>query len=126
MPATREDAVEDRTVSTAIPAVNFGAESAFAVGIEEELLLVDPVTHALDHSAVDVLGRMAVQPDDGAALPEAFAALVELTSPVCSETERPSRRSPACGASSGRPAPRRSGPACIRMERSETWSTTRA
>jgi len=86
MPPTREDAVEDRTVSTAIPAVNFGAESDFAVGIEEELLLVDPVTHALDHSAVDVLGRMAVQPDDGAALPEAFAALVELTSPVCSET----------------------------------------
>lgn len=85
MSATREDAVEDRTISTAIPAVNFGAESDFAIGIEEELLLVDPVTHALDHSAFDVLGRMAVQPDEGAALPEAFAALVELTSPVCSE-----------------------------------------
>ena len=29
---------------------------------------------------------MAVPPDEGAALPEAFAALVELTSPVCSDT----------------------------------------
>jgi carboxylate-amine ligase len=73
-------------VSSAIPAVNFGREPAFALGVEEELLLVDPVTHALEHSAVDVLGRMAVPPDEGAALPEAFAALVELTSPVCSET----------------------------------------
>src|SRR5205814_2803577 len=33
----------------------------------------------------DVLGRMAVQPDEGAVFPEAFAALVELTSPVCTE-----------------------------------------
>ena len=69
-------------MSAAIPAVNFGAEADFALGIEEELLLVDPVTHALEHSAVEVLGRLAVPPADGAALPEAFAALVELTSPV--------------------------------------------
>ena len=71
--------------STAIPAVNFGAAADFAIGIEEELLLVDPVTHALEHSAVDVLGRLDVPPAEGAALPEAFAALVELTSPVCAE-----------------------------------------
>jgi carboxylate-amine ligase len=73
-------------VTSAIPAVNFGAEPDFCVGIEEELLLVDSVTHLLDHSAVEVLGRLAVPPNEGAALPEAFAALVELTSPVCSET----------------------------------------
>ena len=69
----------------AIPAVNFGAADDFAIGIEEELILVDPVTHALEHTAVDVLGRMAVPPSEGAALPEAFAALVELTSPVCGD-----------------------------------------
>ena len=71
--------------SAAIPAVNFGAADDFALGIEEELLLVDPVTHALEHSAVDVLGRMAVPPAEGAALPEAYAALVEFTSPVCGD-----------------------------------------
>ena len=69
----------------AIPAVNFGDGADFAIGIEEELVLVDPVTHALEHSAVDVLGRLAVPPAEGAALPEAFAALVELTSPVCAD-----------------------------------------
>jgi glutamate---cysteine ligase / carboxylate-amine ligase len=72
-------------VSAAIPAVRFGREPPFALGVEEELLLVDPVTHALDHAAVEVLGRLAVPPDEGAALPEAFSALLELTTPVCSE-----------------------------------------
>src|SRR5688572_24983828 len=71
--------------SAAIPAVNFGAADDFAIGIEEELILVDPVTHALEHTAVDVLERMAVPPSEGAALPEAFAALVEFTSPVCGD-----------------------------------------
>jgi len=68
--------------TTAIPAVNFGAAADFAIGIEEELILVDPVTHALDHSAIDVLRRLSVPPAEGEALPEAFAALIELTSPV--------------------------------------------
>jgi carboxylate-amine ligase len=71
--------------STAIPAVNFGAASDFALGVEEELMLVDSVTHALEHTAVEVLGRLAVPPAEGAALPEAFAALVELTSPVSAD-----------------------------------------
>ena len=64
-----------------IPAVNFGAAADFALGVEEELLLVNPETHALEHSAVEVLARLAVPPEEGAALPEAFAALLELTSP---------------------------------------------
>jgi len=72
-------------MSASIPAVNFGAAADFALGVEEELLLVDPLTHALEHSAVDVLAQLAVPPDEGAALPEAFAALVELTSPVCAD-----------------------------------------
>jgi carboxylate-amine ligase len=72
-------------MSAAIPAVNFGTEDEFALGVEEELILVDPVTHALEHTAVEVLGRMAVPPTEGSTLPEAFAALVELTTPVCAD-----------------------------------------
>jgi carboxylate-amine ligase len=67
----------------AIPAVNFGAATGFAIGIEEELVLVDPVTHALDHGAVDVLSRISVPPSAGGAYPETYSALIELTSPVC-------------------------------------------
>ncbi|HXZ56924.1 MAG TPA: YbdK family carboxylate-amine ligase [Gaiellaceae bacterium] len=69
-------------MDAAIPAVNFGASDDFALGIEEELILVDPVTHALEHSAVEVLGRLDVPPEEGAVVPEAFAALVELVTPV--------------------------------------------
>src|SRR2546423_255527 len=72
-------------MSAAIPAVNFGTEDDFALGVEEELILVDPITHALEHTAVEVLSRMAVPPGEGQALPEAFAALVELTTPVCAD-----------------------------------------
>jgi carboxylate-amine ligase len=72
-------------VSATIPSINFGAETDFALGVEEELLLVDPETHALEHTAVDVLARLQVPRNEGSALPEAFAALVELTTPVCSD-----------------------------------------
>ena len=70
-------------MSSAIPAVRFGSGADFSLGIEDELLLVDPVTHALDHSAVGVLDRLAVAPVDGAVHPEAYASVVELVSPVC-------------------------------------------
>jgi carboxylate-amine ligase len=74
-------------MSDAIPAVNFGAEHDFALGVEEELLLVDPDTHALQHSAFDVLGRISVPANEGAALPEAFAALIEFTTPICVDAD---------------------------------------
>jgi carboxylate-amine ligase len=70
-------------MSTAIPAVKFGATVDFSLGVEDELLLVDPVTYALEHSAVDVLERLSVPPLDGAAFAEAYAGLVELASPIC-------------------------------------------
>jgi carboxylate-amine ligase len=69
----------------AIPVVNFGTGAAFALGVEEELVLVDPVTYALDHAAVDVLGRLHVPPAEGGIHPEAYAAVVELVSPICSD-----------------------------------------
>src|SRR5437763_17155203 len=72
-------------MSSAIPAVRFGSGADFSLGIEDELLLVDPVTHALDHSAARVLDRLAVAPPDGAVHPEAYAGVVELVSPVCAD-----------------------------------------
>lgn len=65
-----------------VRAINFGATPDFSLGIEEELLLVDPVTYSLDHGAPDVFDRLLVPPDAGGAHPEAYAAVVELCSPV--------------------------------------------
>ena len=65
--------------------MNFGEGAEFALGVEEELVLVDPDTHALDHSAVDVLERLKVPPREGSVHPEAYAAVVELVSPICSD-----------------------------------------
>jgi carboxylate-amine ligase len=72
-------------MDAAIPAVNFGASDDFALGVEEELILVDRETHALEHSAVEVLGRLDVPPEEGAALPEAFAPHRQLTTPVSAD-----------------------------------------
>jgi glutamate---cysteine ligase / carboxylate-amine ligase len=75
-------------IDAAIPDVNFRASTDFALGIEEELLLVDPVTHALEHSAVEVLERFPALPPRGAvACGETYSALVELVSPVCADVE---------------------------------------
>ena len=60
----------------------FGAGRDFALGLEDELLLVDPATHALSHTAVEVLERLDVPADAGTAKPDTYAAMVELTAPV--------------------------------------------
>jgi carboxylate-amine ligase len=54
----------------------------FALGVEEELLVVDPATLALSHTGVEILARMAVPEDAGSAHPDTYAALIELASPV--------------------------------------------
>jgi carboxylate-amine ligase len=59
----------------------FGGSDPLTVGIEEELLLVDPATHQLAHVADEVLGR--VELPETLAAHEAFAAEVELRTPVC-------------------------------------------
>ena len=52
------------------------------------MLLVDPGTHALEHSAVEVLQRFpALPPRGAAACGETYSALVELVSPVCDDVE---------------------------------------
>jgi glutamate---cysteine ligase / carboxylate-amine ligase len=66
----------------AIGAVRFGTEADFAIGVEEELILVDPVTHALSHTAAEVLERIESSPALGEAKPDTYAAMVELATTV--------------------------------------------
>ncbi|MGZ4188100.1 MAG: carboxylate-amine ligase [Solirubrobacteraceae bacterium] len=72
-------------MGAAIPAVNYGLSSEFTLGVEEELLLVDRATHALDHGAVGVLERMSVAEGDGGVHPDYYAAMIELVAPICSD-----------------------------------------
>ncbi|HEX8067665.1 MAG TPA: YbdK family carboxylate-amine ligase [Thermoleophilaceae bacterium] len=58
----------------------FGTGAPFTVGIEEELMLVDPETHALAPVAARVLGEIASQ-DGFEAAHEVYAAQIELRSP---------------------------------------------
>jgi glutamate---cysteine ligase / carboxylate-amine ligase len=72
----------ERVVQTdVVPA--FAGGSAFTVGVEEELLLVDPVTHALRTADPTPLAA-TFPPHEGALLGEVSAAEIELISPVCS------------------------------------------
>src|SRR4030081_2599030 len=75
------------TMGRAIPAVNFGLTSDFSLGVEEELVLVDPASHGLDHGAVEILRRLSPGGEsDGAIHPEYYAGLIELSSPICADT----------------------------------------
>ena len=75
----------------------FGAAGEFTVGLEEELLLVDPETLQLDHGAERVLNGIGLaEPRAGH---EAFQASIEVRSePRGSASRRPIR---ACTAASG-------------------------
>jgi carboxylate-amine ligase len=66
----------------------FGAPGRdFALGVEEELLTVEPSTLALTHGGVDVLERIDVSAGAGSAHPDTYAALIELASPVCANAQ---------------------------------------
>lgn len=71
-------------MSAAIGEARFGAQADFAIGVEEELILVDPETRALSHAGVEVLARMgdADAEAEGFAHPDTYSALIELASPV--------------------------------------------
>lgn len=60
----------------------FAMGSPYTVGIEEELLLVDPATHALRPAYPAALAA-GVPSDEGALAGEVSAAEIELVSPVC-------------------------------------------
>jgi glutamate---cysteine ligase / carboxylate-amine ligase len=62
--------------------VGFGEQADFAIGVEEELILVDPGSRALSHAGVEVLARMGDAGADGFAHPDTYSALIELASPV--------------------------------------------
>lgn len=60
----------------------------FALGVEEELIAVDPGTGALSHTGIDVLDSLEpVGEADGAAHPDTYSALVELASPPSATPE---------------------------------------
>jgi carboxylate-amine ligase len=60
---------------------------AFALGVEEELIVVDAATLALKHAGADVLSAIEVPPGAGSAHPDTYAALAELASPVAATPE---------------------------------------
>ena len=66
-----------------IPAVNFGRGPSFRLGVEEELLLVDPHTHALAHTGSELMARL---PADTPVDLDTYEAELELKSPVCETT----------------------------------------
>jgi glutamate---cysteine ligase / carboxylate-amine ligase len=59
----------------------FGSSAPFTVGAEEELLLVDPQSHLLAHVAERIVPEMRTSATEAGY--EAYAAQVELRSPVC-------------------------------------------
>ena len=77
-------------MSAGIGAPRFGTEAAFAIGVEEELILVDEGTHGLSHHAAEVLARV---PDleAGEAKPDTYAAMIELATTVLHDAGQSAR-----------------------------------
>jgi glutamate---cysteine ligase / carboxylate-amine ligase len=92
-------AQSETVIGDVIPEVNFGSAADFSLGVEEELLLVDSRSYGLDHGALELLERLTVPEDEGEAAPEAYAALVELASPIRADA---SEAVASCGALRGR------------------------
>jgi glutamate---cysteine ligase / carboxylate-amine ligase len=65
----------------------FRAETRLALGVEEELIVVDPTTRALSHTGTDVLERLEVGDIEGAAHPDTYSALIELASPIVADVD---------------------------------------
>jgi carboxylate-amine ligase len=62
--------------------VRFGAPGRdFALGVEEELIAVDPATLALSHTGWDALQDLVVAPAEGTVKPDTYAAMIEFASP---------------------------------------------
>ena len=68
----------------------FGRTADFSLGVEEELLLVDPESHALVHRASALLERLDLP--EGAAKPDLYEGCVELVSGVCATAEEATAR----------------------------------
>jgi glutamate---cysteine ligase / carboxylate-amine ligase len=59
---------------------SFGREAPFALGVEEELLLLDPASGMLSHSSSRLLPR--IEASAGEVMHDVYEALVETTSPI--------------------------------------------
>lgn len=60
---------------------SFGRRAPYALGMEEELILVDADTLAISHCASEVVPR--IETDAGSVMFDTYEALVEHASPVC-------------------------------------------
>ena len=69
-------------MATGIPEVNFGRGPSFRIGVEEELLLVDPTTLALAHTATEALAKVDSDGLRGHFAPDTYEAEIELKSGV--------------------------------------------
>jgi carboxylate-amine ligase len=69
------------TIPAAFEDHGFGRSDPFTVGVEEELLLVDPATHALSNTSSEVLAEMGTSA--ASAGHEAFASEIELRTSAC-------------------------------------------
>jgi carboxylate-amine ligase len=68
----------------------YGGSRPFRLGVEEELLLVDPVIHDLDCRCAEVVGRGTFTA--GHACGEFSQAVIELVTPICETAEEAARR----------------------------------
>jgi carboxylate-amine ligase len=59
----------------------FGSTADFTIGVEEELLVVDPSSHELAHASGELLAAMGL--DERSARHDLYEAQIELSSPVC-------------------------------------------
>jgi glutamate---cysteine ligase / carboxylate-amine ligase len=69
-------------LSAGLGAPRFGTGADFAIGVEEELILVDDAERGLSHRAADVLERMPGDRPAGEAKPDTYAAMIELATTV--------------------------------------------
>jgi glutamate---cysteine ligase / carboxylate-amine ligase len=74
-----------------LAAPRFGAGPPLALGLEDELLLVDREHHALAETAVAILDALDVPQAEGEAKPDMYAAMVELTAPVSASADAATR-----------------------------------
>src|SRR5215210_370330 len=62
---------------------NFGAGDPYTLGVEEEYMLLDPVTFDLVQHIETVLEAAKSRPGEPRFAPELFQSLVEISTPVC-------------------------------------------
>jgi carboxylate-amine ligase len=78
-------------LSAAIGAPRFGTEADYAIGVEEELILVEPVAYGLWHHAAQILERVPEEPRVGEAKPDTYAAMIELATAVLRNADESAR-----------------------------------